>query len=225
MHRIDWAWHTLIPVNSKVYSNSISGVRGLLPYWGQTRCVTILGLFLANFPKRVEKFIRSFWSQLNLQFSSKLGYLASVCLNLPSENDFRLNQVIFYNNFSFEVHTITCFRLATLPTEEMSRRQGFENVLKWKMKPSVHYQQNFGTGWRQRDLGAPPCKLLVSVWLKFSGGQGWWRPSKHPPPYEQLLPLLTPCFKMFLERSLNDPHPRFKHLSLLPPPHPPPLPP
>ena len=26
-------------------------------------------------------------------------------------------------------------------------------------------------------------------------------------PYEQLLPLPTPCFKMFLERSLNDPHP------------------
>ena len=31
---------------------------------------------------------------------------------------------------------------------------------------------------------------------------------------------------MFLERSLNDPPPpHFKHLSLLPPPHPPPLPP
>ena len=28
-----------------------------------------------------------------------------------------------------------------------------------------------------------------------------------PLPYEQLLPLLTPCFKMFLEGSLNDPHP------------------
>ena len=31
-------------------------------------------------------------------------------------------------------------------------------------------------------------------------------PSKPPSPYEQRLPLLTPCFKMFLERSLNDPH-------------------
>ena len=31
---------------------------------------------------------------------------------------------------------------------------------------------------------------------------------------------------MFLERSLNNPTPpHFKHLSLLPPPHPPPLPP
>ena len=28
---------------------------------------------------------------------------------------------------------------------------------------------------------------------------------KTPSPYEQLLPLPTPCFKMFLERSLNDP--------------------
>ena len=49
-------------------------------------------------------------------------------------------------------------------------------------------------------------------------------PSKPPPPYKQLLPLPTPCFKKFLERSLNDPPPpHFKHLSLLPPPHPPPL--
>ena len=30
---------------------------------------------------------------------------------------------------------------------------------------------------------------------------------KPPSPYEQLLPLPTPCFEMFLERSLNDPHP------------------
>ena len=51
-------------------------------------------------------------------------------------------------------------------------------------------------------------------------------PSKPSSPYEQLSPLLTPCFKMFLERSLNDtPPPHFKHLSLLPPPHLPPLPP
>ena len=53
-------------------------------------------------------------------------------------------------------------------------------------------------------------------------------PSKPPPPYEQLLPLPTPCFKIFLERSLNDPHPpppHFKHPSLLPSPHPPTLPP
>ena len=61
----------------------------------------------------------------------------------------------------------------------------------------------------------------------FRGGRGG-DTLKTPSPYEQLLPLLTPCFKMFLERSLNDPHPpppHFKHLSLLPPPHPPPLPP
>ena len=29
---------------------------------------------------------------------------------------------------------------------------------------------------------------------------------KTPPSYKQLLPLPTPVFKMFLERSLNDPH-------------------
>ena len=32
-------------------------------------------------------------------------------------------------------------------------------------------------------------------------------PSKPLPPYEQLLPSPTPYFKMFLERSLNDPPP------------------
>ena len=76
--------------------------------------------------------------------------------------------------------------------------------------------------------------VLVSIWNRqcfsktsliamcmikiFWGGAGVVTPSKPPPPYEQLLPLPTPCFKMFLERSLNDPPPpHFKHLSLLPP--------
>ena len=46
-------------------------------------------------------------------------------------------------------------------------------------------------------------------------------PSNPPSPYEQLLLLVTPSFKMFLERSLNDPSPpHFKHPSLLPPPLP-----
>ena len=65
-----------------------------------------------------------------------------------------------------------------------------------------------------------------SCMIKIFRGAGMVTPSKPPPPYEQLLPLPTPYFKMFLERSLNDtPPPHFKHLSLLPPPHPPPLPP
>ena len=54
-------------------------------------------------------------------------------------------------------------------------------------------------------------------------------PSKPPPPCEKLLPLPTPCFKMFLERSLNDPltphHPTSSTFHCYPPPHPPPLPP
>ena len=41
--------------------------------------------------------------------------------------------------------------------------------------------------------------------IKIFRGAGVVTPSKPPPPYEQLLPLPTPCFKMFLERSLNDP--------------------
>ena len=60
--------------------------------------------------------------------------------------------------------------------------------------------------------------IMVNVWLKFSGGGGMVTPSKPPSLYEQLSPLPTPCFKMFLERSLNEPPPpHFKHLSLLHP--------
>ena len=55
--------------------------------------------------------------------------------------------------------------------------------------------------------------------IKVFGGGGGAEvvtPSKPPPLYEQLLPLPTPYFKMFLEISLNDPPPpHFKHLSLL----------
>ena len=40
----------------------------------------------------------------------------------------------------------------------------------------------------------------------FQGGGKGGDTFKNPSPYEQLLPLPTPCFKMFLERSLNDPH-------------------
>ena len=40
---------------------------------------------------------------------------------------------------------------------------------------------------------------MASVRLKFSRG-GVMTPSKPISPYEQLLPLPTPCFKMFLER-------------------------
>ena len=43
--------------------------------------------------------------------------------------------------------------------------------------------------------------------IKIFRGAGVVTPSKPPPPYEQLLLLPTPCFKMFLERSLNDPPP------------------
>ena len=67
---------------------------------------------------------------------------------------------------------------------------------------------------------------INGVWLKFSGGAGVVTPSKPSPPYEQLLPLPTPCFKMFLKRSLNDPHhPTSSIFHCYPLPHPPPLPP
>ena len=63
-------------------------------------------------------------------------------------------------------------------------------------------------------------KCTPGCMIKISQGSGVVTPSKPLPP--------TPCFKMFLERSLNDPHPstpHFKHISLLSPSHPPPLPP
>ena len=66
--------------------------------------------------------------------------------------------------------------------------------------------------------------------IKIFRGAGLVTPSKLPPslPYEQLLPLPTPVFRCFWKDPLMTPHPtppHFKHLSLLPPPHPPPLPP
>ena len=65
--------------------------------------------------------------------------------------------------------------------------------------------------------------------IKIFRGAGVVTPSKPPPPYEQLLPLPTPYFKMFLERSLNDPptphHPTSSIFHCYAPPHPPPLPP
>ena len=60
-------------------------------------------------------------------------------------------------------------------------------------------------------------KYLLCVWLKsfFWGGAGVVTPSNPPPPYEQLLPLPSPCFKMFLETSLNDPTPHHPTSSIL----------
>ena len=48
----------------------------------------------------------------------------------------------------------------------------------------------------------------------FRGGGRGGDTFKTPSPYEQLLPLPTPCFKMFLERSLNDPHPHYHTSSI-----------
>ena len=51
------------------------------------------------------------------------------------------------------------------------------------------------------------AQLFTKCMIKIFRGARVVTRSKPPPPYEQLLPLPTPCFKMFLERSLNDPHP------------------
>ena len=52
-------------------------------------------------------------------------------------------------------------------------------------------------------------------------------PSNPPPPYEQLLPLPTPCFKMFWKDPLMTPTPTtpLQASFTATPPYPPPLPP
>ena len=70
------------------------------------------------------------------------------------------------------------------------------------------------------------CSVQRVAWcmIKIFRGAGVGTPSKPPPPYEQLLPLPIPCFKKFLERSLNDPptphHPTSSTFHCYPPPHP-----
>ena len=45
---------------------------------------------------------------------------------------------------------------------------------------------------------------MIKIFRGGGGGRGG-DTFKTPSPYEQVLPLPTPCFKMVLERSLNDP--------------------
>ena len=94
------------------------------------------------------------------------------------------------------------------------------------MKPSVHFQQTFWNRLKAKGFGGTFLSVVGKCMIKIFRGAGVVTAFKTPSPYEQLLPLFTPCFKMLLERFLNDPPPppHFKHLSLLPPPHPPPLP-
>ena len=72
-------------------------------------------------------------------------------------------------------------------------------------------------------------RISISRWCmikQFSeggGGAGVVTPSKPLPPYEQLLPLPTPCFRCFWKDPLmtpTPPPPHLKHLSLLFPPPP-----
>ena len=63
--------------------------------------------------------------------------------------------------------------------------------------------------------------------IKIFWGAGVVTPSKPPSPTNNFC-LYPPCFKMFLERSLNDPHPHHPTSSIFhcyPSHHPPPLPP
>ena len=108
----------------------------------------------------------------------------------------------FYNKMSYQ-HTCTscmsfnliaiCLRLLCYSCITVSPHIHCQNV---KINPSKGEKEK--------------CMIII-FW-----GDRVMTPSKPPPPYEQLLPLPTPYFKMFLERSLNDPPPpHFKHLSLL----------
>ena len=104
----------------------------------------------------------------------------------------------------------------------MSRRQGFQNAPKWKNET----KRTFSTKLLEPVEGEGQ---LESVWLKFSGGGKGGDTFKTPSPLRTTFAFTHPCFKMFSERSLNDPPPplpQLKHLSLLPfsPPTTPPWP-
>ena len=80
------------------------------------------------------------------------------------------------------------------------------NVLCDSLCKSVLNTVSFYKGFYIND---PSCfrtqNYRSSVQLKFFWGV--MTSSRTPPPYEQLLPLPTPYFKMFLEIFLNDSHP------------------
>ena len=110
---------------------------------------------------------------------------------------------------NFEIIAIFAIGIFCMPALQRS-------ILKQKI-PTVHKRSKGGV--------CSIVVLLTSV-QNFPGGDRGGDTFKPPSPYEQLLPLPTPCFKMFLERSLNDPrHPTSSILHCYPPPHPPPLPP
>ena len=58
-------------------------------------------------------------------------------------------------------------------------------------------------------------KYLLCVWLKFSGGGRGGDTFKPPSPVRTTFAFTHPCFKMFLERSLNDPTPHHPTSSIL----------
>ena len=76
------------------------------------------------------------------------------------------------------------------------------------------------------------CKLFTGMMVTecmikiFRGGAGVVTPSKPPPPTNNFCLYPPPVLRCFWKDPLMTPTPplHFKHLSLLPPPHPPPLP-
>ena len=74
------------------------------------------------------------------------------------------------------------------------------------MKPSVHCQQKFWNRLKAKGFGGTSLSVVGKCMIKILWGEGVVMAFKTPSPNEQLLPLLTPCFKMFFERSINVPH-------------------
>ena len=66
------------------------------------------------------------------------------------------------------------------------------------------------------------CEMHRCMIKIFQGGRGG-DTFKTPSPYEQLLPLPPPVLRCFWKGPSMTPTTPFEHLSLLPPPHPPPL--
>ena len=97
----------------------------------------------------------------------------------------------------------------SMTIDDYAKKMGIRSCLTFVLFSVILHSIALLTSWKVN-------MCMIKIFLGGGGRSG--DTFKTPSPYEQLLPLPTPCFKMFLERSLNDPPPpHFKNPSLLPP--------
>ena len=74
------------------------------------------------------------------------------------------------------------------------------------MKPSAHFQQKFWNRLKAKEFGGTSLSVVGKCMIQIFRGAGLVTPSKPPPPTNNFCLHPPPAVKMFLERSLNDPH-------------------